>query len=345
MAKANEAAAFVDRLREKDDSFDVRLADNELDSDIRGYVSTQAANLNLAIGRPGIPEGRLTTIIGKEAGGKSSLLLHLIAEVQHLGGIGVLIDAERTHSRERAERIGVDHRTLVYTEGTTVEGTFKFVDAMVDDVREKNPGKLVLIGWDTVSGSPTEGELKGEYHPGGHAKAVSTWMRTIHPKVAKHRLTLVIVNQLRSRIDFGGGFMGRGRGTETMIAEKALRYWSSLIVHCRQVQMIPSQQEPTGIMSSVYVDKSKVARPFRNALVPIDFNYGIDQMACKLDAAKTAGLVETKGAWMYYGDGKFQTKGWEKFLGEHPDLEEKILAAPESWQIELEKTDAASSRP
>ncbi len=212
---------------------------------------------------------------------------------------------------------------------------------MVDDVRKENPGKLVTIVWDTVSGSPTEAELEGEYHPGGHARAVSTWMRIIHPKVAKHRLTLVIVNQLRSRINFGGGFMSRGRG-DTMIAEKALRYWSSLILHCKQAQMIPSRNEPTGILSDVYVDKNKVARPFRTALVPIDFNYGIDQTACKLDAAKTAGLVEVKGSWTYYGEGKFQSTTWKAFLAEHPDLEEKILAAPEAWQIELEKAECRS---
>lgn len=335
MSKPNEAAAFVERLKGRNADFDVRLADSELDSDVVDYVSTQAANLNLAIGRPGIPVGRLTTIIGAEASSKSTLADHILAETQRRGGIGVLIDAERTYARDRAERMGIDHSRLVYTEGTTVEGTFELLNGMVDDVREDNPGKLVTVVWDTISGSPTEAELKGEYRPGEHAKSVSKWMRVIHPKVAKHRLTLVIVNQLRERFDFGGSaFLGRSH-RKTMIAEKALRYWSSVILDCSQTGRIGEAQQPTGIMAKIYVDKNKVAPPFRTALVPVDFLHGIDRVACKLEAAKTAGIVEVRGAWTYYGQDKFQAKNWGRFLGEHPDLEEKLAAAPEAWQVKL----------
>lgn len=334
----SEAASFVGRLQ--DAKFDVRLADGTLDSDVTDYVSTQAANLDFAIGRRGIPVGRMTTIIGYEAGGKSSTLIHLLAETQRRDGIAVLIDAERRYSRDRAERMGIDHSRLVYSEGETLEGTFEMINGMVDDVQESNPGKLVTIGWDSLSGSPSEAELKGEYHPGGHARAVSAWMRRIHPKIAKHRLTLVMVNQLRQRIDMGGGFLSRRR-PDTMIAERALRYWSSLLIHCSQAQQLGERDSPTGIVMRAYIDKNTVAPPFKTALVNLNFWDGFDVVQSKLEAAKTAKLIEVRGSWTYYGEDKFQAKTWPKFLAEHPDLEEKIAAAPESWRVtrEQEKGD------
>ena len=138
----------------------------------------------------------------------------------------------------------------------------------------------------------------------------------------------------------GGGFLSRRR-PDTMIAERALRYWSSLLIHCSQAQQLGERDSPTGIVMRAYIDKNTVAPPFKTALVNLNFWDGFDVVQSKLEAAKTAKLIEVRGSWTYYGEDKFQAKTWPKFLAEHPDLEEKIAAAPESWRVtrEQEKGD------
>ena len=320
---------------------DISTADKQIDSDVTDWGSTQAASLNYAIGRPGIPVGRLTTVVGAMASGKSTLGIHLLAETQRRGGVAVLIDAERRYTRDRAERIGIDHEKLIYLNGETLEGTFATILKLVDMVRDEDSSALITIVWDSLAGSPTERQLKGEYMPAEAARIVSTQLRELHPKIAKRRISLVIVNQYRSRLDMGGGaFMNRGKSQNTMIADNALSFWSSLKLSCSNAGILGEDRDrPTGMNMRVSTrqrdgGKNTVARPERTCLVPIDYNFGIDVEGAAFEAAKDAKILTQSGSWWVYGDHKFQASKWHEAL-EKTDIREAIEAAPTSWQIEV----------
>ncbi len=322
---------------------DIGTADKQIDSDVTDWVSTQAASLNYAIGRPGIPVGRLTTVVGAMASGKSTLAVHLLAETQRRGGVAVLIDAERRYSRDRAERIGINHEKLIYMNGETLEGTFETVLKLVDMVRDEDSDALITIVWDSIAGSPTEKQLKGEYMPAEAARIVSTQLRELHPKIAKRRISLVIVNQHRNRLDMGGGgFMNRSKSQNTMIADNALSFWSSLKLSCSSAGMIGEDRDrPVGMNMRVSTKqrdggKNTVARPERTCLVPIDFNFGIDVEGAMFEAAKDADILSQSGSWWVYGDHKFQSGKWHEAL-EETDIAKAIEAAPTSWQIDVEE--------
>jgi recombination protein RecA len=312
-----------------------QLANRPLDSDVVDWVDTQAASLNYAIGRPGIPQGRLTVLVGKEKAGKSTVAYHLLQETQRRGGVAILVDAERRYSRDRAERIGIDHDRLIYMPGETVQSTFQELYTYVEVVRDELPDQLVTIAWDSLAGTPTEANLKGEIRPAEHARLVGHWFRVLLPLVARKRITFVMVNQLRTKMDMGGGTYFSGGSSDAMIAERALDYHCSLKVHFTQVDKLGDKKKPTGITTRADVRWNTVAPPFRKALVHINFLDGIDRDACAFEAAKDAGLVKQSTSWWEYpGYPKFQgghTKKWSEILGGDEELRRLIAAAPLDW--------------
>ncbi len=328
----------------------VSLADRELDSDVKDWIDTQAASLNLVIGQKGIPVGRLTLLVGHEATGKSTALVHLIAECQRRGGTAVLVDDENRWSRERAEIIGVDHDKLIIVKGLHLEDTLKTILALCETVREEESDALVLIGWDSIAGSPTPGQLKGEYMPAEHARLVSQYLREIHAEIAHHRIALVIVNQFRAKIDFGGaGFMRRRGPKSTMIADKSLSYWSSLKIEFSNAGPLGDDKDhPEGInmrASTRFNDggKNTVARPERTGLIPLRFDTGYDKAGSAFEAAVEGKLIELSSAgssWWVYGDKKFQRSKWQEVLDD-TDMLEVLERLPLAWKLEREKKQEA----
>lgn len=312
-----------------------QLADRPLDSDVRDWIDTQAASLNYAIGRPGIPVGRLTVLVGKEKAGKSTVAYHLLQETQRRGGIAILVDAERRYTRDRAERIGIDHSRLIYMPGETVESTFQEIQAFVEVVRDDHPDKLVTIAWDSLSGTPTKGEIEGETHPGGHARLVGLWFRKLLPQMARKQIAFVMVNQLRNRIDMGGGtYFNRG-GSDTMIADRALSYHCSLKIHFAQIAKLGDPKTPTGITTRAKIEWNTVARPFYTAIMHINFGDGIDRDACAFEAARELKLVSQNGSWWMFGKEKFQggrSKKWSEILSGDEELQRLIATGPLDWQ-------------
>ena len=321
----------------KDFTSQSQMADKTIDADVVDWIDTQAASLNLAIGRPGIPVGRMTLLVGKEKAGKSTCGYHLLQETQRRGGIAILIDSERRYTRDRAERIGIDHPKLIYIPGDTVESTFQEIQTYVSVVREQLPiEQPVTIVWDSLAGTPLAGALKGEVVPAGHAKLVGQWFRSLLPQIARKRVALVMVNQLRTRIDMGGGTYFNTGSTDTMLADKALSYHCSLKIHFTMISREgedPIDKKPTGIVSRAEIQANTVARPYRTAVVHIDFKTGYDKDACAFEAARELKLITQNGSWWVFEGKNFQRTKWSEILNGNEELQKNIREAPTQWQL------------
>lgn len=311
----------------------VKTGNEVIDSDVSEYISTQCPALNVAIGRPGIPVGRLTTLIGLEASGKSTLALHILIETQKIGGIAVLFDAEKRYDKERGARMGIDNSRLITPNGETLEDMLEQMHALIDAVREETPDRVLTIVLDSVAGSAVRADLDPENNSKiTHAPVLSAALRPLHAKISKQRVALVFVNQLRHNIVFGPSY---GKPDLIMVGEKSLTYWSSLKIMTTQAGRLgDDKQNPYGIMVRAECLKNTVAPPFRQAIFNVNFQTGVDWMNSALDVAVSVGLVVQTSAWYKYGDeGKsFQRKDWPELLAEKPELMEMIKAAPLLWQ-------------
>jgi protein RecA len=329
----------VTRLNKDKDARAVHLGSEDgLDSDVVGYVSTQCATLDTAIGRPGVPEGRLTIITGREGAAKSTVLHHILAETQARGGTAILFDAENRVSRDRLARIGVDLERLIYVDGNrTLEDMYERMQKFITVIREEDPNRVVTIGLDSLAACATKSQMEGTYKPGEVAKLTSSFLREYHPIVTSRRICLIFVNQLRSRIDFAGGG-SYGQDTTTMVAEGSLRYYASLRIDLRQIQRLGPKDEPDGILVEAFIKKSSVSPPFRRAKFVVDFLYGIDRAQSMLEVAKTLGLVKGgEGGW-YQGEGedkKFRSRDAAEWFSGHPEVVTAIEQAPLGWMKEL----------
>lgn len=316
----------------------VQLGTSDIDSDVSGYISTQCATMDLAIGRPGIPIGRLTVITGAEASAKSTLLYHILIETQQRGGTAILIDAENAYSKDRAVRMGMNHENLIYVTGDQpLEAIFAEIEQFIEEIRKADSERLVTIGLDSLSACATENQIKGTYQPGEVAKMTSAFFQKNISVVASHRIALVFVNQFRASIQFIRSY----GPSKTMIAEGSLRYYGSLRIEMRKAGVLQSEKkdEPWGIMVEAECAKNKIAPPFRKAQFIVDFNYGIDRVQAQLEAAKQIGLVEGGTGGWYSAPGvekKFQGSKFGEILAEHPEFVTAISDAPLLWTKALE---------
>lgn len=308
------------------------LASQPLDSDVVDYIDTQSPSLNYAIGRPGIPVGRMTLLVGKEKSGKSTILCHLIAETQQRGGLAFLIDSERRYSRDRGERIGIDHDRLIYLPGDSVEETFLEIENFVEAIRDEVPADVpVLFGWDSLSGTALNAELKHEESPGGHARGVGKGFRVLLPMMARKRIAIVFVSQLRNRIDMGGGTYFH-LPKDTMIAERALNYHCSLRIHLTQIKKDgPDPKKPDHIETKADIQWNTVAPPFRSSIIHIRFLDGIDRESCAFEVARDLKLITQNASWWVYEGQKFQRNKWPEILKGSEELQRLIESAPLEW--------------
>ena len=318
----------------------VHLGSEALPSDITGYISTQCAALDYIIGQPGIPIGRLTTIYGKEGSGKSTIALHLLAETQAMGGLAILIDSECRFSRDRAADIGVKLDDLIVITGKTLEATLQAVEKLVIKARKNYPDLLMTIVYDSLAGSPTEALMDkeiGSANYGPAARVVSTTFPRIIPLMARAKVALVIVNQIRSYIK------ADPRASETrkvmgqryaMIAEGALVFYSSLMLFVNSHGTWPDEGDPEGIEVRVDCKKNSLApREGFRAELKISYLDGIDRVDAKFSVLERVGLIARKGAWYQVEgiDKSFLRKDFGALLMEYPAIETLIDQAPLLW--------------
>lgn len=282
-------------------------------------IPTGAIALDLALGVGGVPKGRIIEIYGPESSGKTTLVQHIIAEAQRLGGMAALIDAEHAFDPLYAKKTGVDVDNLLVSQPDTGEQALEIAETLI------RSNAVDVIAIDSVAALVPRAEIEGDIGESPiavQARLMSQALRRITGAVSRSNCTVIFTNQLRSKI---GVMFGN---PETTAGGKALKYYASVRLEIRKVQSLKVGEEATGIRVRVKVVKNKVAPPFRVADFDIMFNEGISKEANLLDVGTALGIVKKSGAWYEYNNGK---------LGQGKEAARLTLVENHKLREEIEK--------
>ncbi len=276
-------------------------------------IPTGSLSLDLALGLGGIPKGRVIEIYGPESSGKTTVTLHMIAEVQKRGGIAGFIDAEHALDPVYAAAIGVDVDNLYINQPDYGEQGLEIAEAMV------RSGAMDLVVVDSVAALTPKAELEGDMgdsHVGLQARLMSQALRKLAGAISKSNCTVVFINQLREKV---GVMYGNPQVTT---GGNALKYYASVRIDVRRVETLKAGGEMIGNRTRVKIVKNKVAPPFKEAEFDIMFGEGISYEGDLLDLAAEIGVIEKSGAWYAYdgnkiGQGRDNAKN---FLKENVDI-------------------------
>ena len=280
-------------------------------------IPTGSLPLDLALGVGGMPRGRVVEIYGPESAGKTTLALHVIAEAQKQGGVAAFVDAEHALDPIYASRIGVNIDDLLISQPDTGEQALDIVEVLV------RSGAVDVIVIDSVAALVPKAEIEGEMgdtHVGLQARLMSQALRKLTAAISKSSTTVVFLNQLREKVGIMFG------NPETQPGGRALKFYSSVRLEIRKVEVIKAGLESIGSRVKVKVVKNKVAPPFRTAEFDILFNEGISREGALIDSAVEFGIIEKSGTWMSYGDTRLGQgrENVRNFLRENPTLAMEI---------------------
>jgi recombination protein RecA len=256
-------------------------------------ISTGAINLDAATGVGGIPRGRITEIYGPESSGKTTLTLHLAANVQRAGGVAAYVDAEHALDIEYAKKLGVDVDNLLVSQPDTGEQALEIVEILV------RSGAVDLVAIDSVAALVPKAEIEGEMgdsHMGLQARLMSQALRKLAGAINRSNCAVVFINQLREKI---GVMFGN---PETTTGGKALKFYASLRLDIRRIGPVKEREAIIGNRVRVKVVKNKVAPPFKQAEFDVMFDEGISHSGLVVDLATEANIIQKSGAWYSYGD-------------------------------------------
>ncbi|MDX1978259.1 MAG: recombinase RecA [Pseudanabaenaceae cyanobacterium bins.68] len=279
-------------------------------------VSSGSLTLDLALGG-GLPRGRVIEIYGPESSGKTTLVLHAIAEVQKMGGTAAFIDAEHALDPHYAAKLGVDIENLLISQPDTGEMALEIVDNLVRSMA------VDIVAIDSVAALVPKAEIEGDMgdsHMGLQARLMSQALRKITGNVGRSNCIVVFLNQLRQKIGVSYG------SPETTTGGTALKFYASVRLDIRRIQTLKRGTEEYGNRVKVKVAKNKIAPPFRVAEFDIVFGKGISRMGCLVDIAEETGVVTRKGAWYSY-QGENIAQGRDKaitYLEEHLEVAAEI---------------------
>jgi recombination protein RecA len=287
-------------------------------------IPTGALSLDLALGIGGVPRGRVIEIFGPESSGKTTLVYHIIAEAQKLGGVCAFIDAEHAMDPLYAQRIGVDIDELLVSQPDFGEQALEIADMLV------RSGAVDLVAVDSVAALTPRAELEGQMGDqtvGAQARMMSQAMRKLTANLSRTQTLCVFVNQIREKV---GVMFG---SPETQPGGRALKFYSSQRLDIRRIETLKEGTEAVGNRVRVKVVKNKVAAPFRQAEFDIEFGKGISTEGCLIDLGIEHNVVTKSGSFFSYGDERLgQGRGNAKaYLEEHADvareISDKIYAA------------------
>ena len=286
-------------------------------------VSTGSISLDMALGIGGLPRGRVVEIYGPEASGKTTLALHVVAEIQKGGGVAAFIDAEHALDVFYAKRIGVNTDDLLISQPDTGEQALEIAEILV---RSSAVDAVVV---DSVAALVPRAEIEGEMgdaHMGLQARLMSQALRKLTATISKSMTTVIFINQIRQKI---GVMFGN---PETTTGGNALKFYASVRLDIRRIASIKDGQEVVGSRTRVKVVKNKLAPPFREVEFDIIFGEGISKEGDILDLAVDYNIVDKAGTWYSYGDSRIGQgrENAKDFLKNHPDvakeIEEKLQA-------------------
>lgn len=280
-------------------------------------IPTGSISLDIALGVGGIPRGRIIEIYGPESSGKTTVALHMVAEVQKRKGIAAFIDAEHALDPSYAERIGVNLDELYVSQPDNGEQALEITEMMV------RSGAVDIIIVDSVAALVPKGEIEGEMgdaHMGLQARLMSQGLRKLTGIVSKSNCIVVFINQLRDKI---GVMFG---SPETTTGGRALKFYASIRIDVRKGEQLKLAGEYVGNRTKVKIVKNKVAPPFKETEFDIVFGKGISKEGDLLDLGVECDVIEKGGAWYSYegekiGQGRENAK---KYLEEHTDLRDLI---------------------
>ena len=280
-------------------------------------IPTGAINLDAATGVGGIPRGRITEIYGPESSGKTTLTLHLAANVQKAGGVAAYVDAEHALDIEYAKKLGVDIENLLVSQPDTGEQALEIVEILV------RSGAVDLVVIDSVAALVPKAEIEGEMgdsHVGLQARLMSQALRKLAGAINRSNCAVVFINQLREKI---GVMFGN---PETTTGGRELNFYSSLRLDIRRIGAIKDGDRVVGNRKKVKVAKNKVAPPFRECEFDIMYGEGISREGDLLDLATVQRVVEKSGAWFSFkgerlGQGRENAK---QALRDNPEVLRRI---------------------
>ncbi len=294
----------------------MKLGDSSRNMNVE-TVPTGALSLDIALGLGGVPKGRIVEIYGPESSGKTTVALHMVAEVQKLGGIAGFIDAEHALDPVYARNIGVDIDNLYISQPDNGEQALEITETMV------RSGAVDIVIVDSVAALVPKAEIDGDMgdsHVGLQARLMSQALRKLTAVISKSNCVVIFINQLREKV---GVMFG---SPETTTGGRALKFYSSVRLDVRRIESLKQSGEVVGNRTRIKVVKNKIAPPFKEAEFDIMFGKGISREGDILDLAAEIGIVNKSGAWYAYksdkiGQGRENAKN---YLRDNPLIRDEI---------------------
>jgi recombination protein RecA len=285
-----------------------------------GFVSTGSYALNKIISgdyMKGIPIGMITQFHGEASTAKTVFATHILKEAQSKGYYSMLVDSENAYNPTFAKQLGVDPERLIYSTAETLEDSFQVMEDTILSIREADPNTPIVIAYDSIAVSPSKAEYEAESYDGNNmqgairAKSTGACLRKINPLMRKHKVALIVINQIRSKVGVMYG------NPETMAAGgKSLDYYLGVNLKCisnKTADLVrDDNKQVIGITGTVRNTKNKVSIPFRECEFELLYDEGLNSCAGMLKQLVLDNVVDQSGAWYSWNDVKFQRKEFDK---------------------------------